>query len=135
MLSLSNLLFGRSLRLLVCLLVLSSMVSLAGCSQILPSLLGGSGPKVAANTQAGKTNNQTVGTTNITEQKLVRPQARTINQTSDTSKVKSDKVEGVVFNEGIPAGWIIALVLWSIFLWQLPSPNEIGRWFRSFGKK
>jgi len=104
---------------------------MAGCSGSPLSLLTGGGPNVAANVQAGKTNNQTVGTTNVTEQKLVRPKARNINQTADNNKVRSDSVETVVVNE-VPV-WVILLL---ILGWLLPSPNEIGRWIRSlFVKK
>jgi len=92
--------------------------------------LTGGGPNVAANTQAGKTNNQTVGTTTITEQKLVRPKARDIKQTSDTNKVSADRVETVVVNE-VPA-WVILLL---ILGWLFPSPGEIARWIRSLFKK
>jgi hypothetical protein len=55
------------------------MVSLtAGCGANPLNLLKGSGVNTAANVQAGKTNSQTIGTTQVTEQKLVRPKARNI---------------------------------------------------------
>lgn len=116
-------LYGPSSRILLCLLVLIGSVSLTGCSgtQALKLLTGG-GPNVAANTQAGKTNSQTIGTSTVTEQKLVRPKARTINQTSDTSRVKADSVETVVLNE-VPM-WVLLLL---VLGWLLPSPGEISR--------
>jgi len=105
---------------------------LSGCSSLNPlGMLTGSGVNTAANVQAGKTNSQTVGTTSITEQKLVRPKARNIRQTADTNQVRSDSVETVVVNE-VPV-WVVLLL---ILGWLLPSPNEIGRWIRSlFVKK
>jgi len=98
---------------------------MVGCSSPLDLLTGG-GTQVAANTQVGKTNNQTIGTTKVTEQKLVRPKARTIRQTADTNKVSSDRVETVVVNE-VPA-WVILLL---VLGWLFPSPGEIARWLRS----
>lgn len=87
--------------------------TLAGCSGISPlSLLTGGGPNVAANVQAGKTNTQTLGTTQITEQKLVSPQAETIEQTGTVNNTNVDP-------------WIIALLcLFAGFV--IPSPNEIA---------
>jgi len=90
------------------------------------SLLSGSGTNVAANVQAGKTNNQTVGTTNNVEQTLVRPKANTIKQSSDSNKVQADNVQTVVVNE-VPV-WVILLL---ILGWLFPSPNEIARYIRS----
>lgn len=100
---------------------------MAGCSNLNPlGVLTGGGPNVAANTQAGKTNSQTIGTSTVTEQKLVRPKARKISQSSDTNKVQADSVETVVVNE-IPM-WVVLLL---ILGWLLPSPNEIGRIIRN----
>ena len=77
---------GPSLPLLLLLLV---FIPMAGCSKMgALSLLTGGGPNVAANTQVGKTNNQTVGT-NVTHAPTVtlRPKARvdTIDQSVDTT--------------------------------------------------
>ena len=122
---------SRSSRLALLALVCSGMLLMAGCSGSPLSLLTGGGPNVAANVQAGKTNSQTVGTTNVTEQKLVRPKARDINQTADTNQVRSDSVETVVVNE-VPV-WVVLLL---VLGWLLPSPGEIGRYLRSlFVKK
>jgi len=96
------------------------MLLMVGCSGPLDLLKGST--NVAANTQVGKTNIQTVGQTNLTEQSVVRPQARDIRQTSDTNKVSAESVQTVVVNE-IPA-WVILLL---ILGWLLPSPGEIGR--------
>jgi len=69
---------------------------------------------VAANVQAGKTNSQTVGTTNVTEQKIVRPKARDIRQSTNTNKVQSEKVETVVVNE-YPI-WLILAFAVALFM-------------------
>ena len=121
-----------SSRILLLLWVCLGTLLMAGCSGSPLSLLTGTpGVNTAANVQAGKTNSQTVGTTNVTEQKLVKPKARNIRQTADTNQVRSDSVETVVVNE-VPV-WVVLLL---ILGWLLPSPNEIGRWIRSlFVKK
>jgi hypothetical protein len=124
--------FGPRLRLLVLLLGLIGIVSSCGATSPL-SLLTGSGPNVAANTQAGKTNNQTIGTTEVDEgQKIVRPKARDITQTSEenSNKVQSEKIETVVVNELDPKFlllFVFAFIVWSYFLYMLPSPDQIWK--------
>jgi hypothetical protein len=126
--TLSKLSFGLSSRLLLLLLVLTSTVS---CSSGALGILTGGGPNVAANTQVGKTNTQTIGTTNNVEQRLEVGVAERINQANDNNKVKADAVQTVVVNE-VPV-WVILLLLLG---WLLPSPNEMGRWIRSpFSRK
>lgn len=93
-------------------ILLSGILLMAGCSNPLDLLMGGT--NVAANTQVGKTNTQTIGTTKNLEQSIVRPQARDIKQTSDTNKVSADRVETVVVNE-YPAWLIIAFAV-ALFL-------------------
>jgi len=119
---------GLSLRLLLLPLVLTLTVS---CSSGALGILTGGGPNVAANTQVGKTNTQTIGTTNNVEQKLENPVANTIKQSNDSNSVQADRVETVIVNE-VPV-WVILLLLLG---WLLPSPNEMGRWIRSpFSRK
>ena len=119
---------GLSLRLLLLPLVLMLTVS---CSSGALGILTGGGPNVAANTQVGKTNTQTIGTTNNVEQKLENPVANTIKQSNDSNSVQADRVETVIVNE-VPV-WVILLLLLG---WLLPSPNEMGRWLRSpFSRK
>ena len=119
---------GLSLRLLLLPLVLTLTVS---CSSGALGILTGGGPNVAANVQAGKTNTQTIGTTNNVEQKLENPVANTIKQSNDSNRVQADRVETVIVNE-VPV-WVILLLLLG---WLLPSPNEMGRWIRSpFSRK
>ncbi len=85
---------------------------------------------MAANVQAGKTNSQTIGTTENTSQKIVKPQARDIRQSKDTNSVQADAVETVVVNE-VPVWVIVALVLG----WLFPSPGEIGRYISRIWKR
>ena len=125
-------LYGRSLRLLLLPLALMLTVS-CGVSPL--SLLTGGGPNVAANVQAGKTNSQTIGTTSNTSSSVSDSQVGSIDQRIVAARVTSDKVETITVNE-IPAWLLIVVVIWSIFLWQLPSPNEVSRWFSNlFNRK
>lgn len=103
---------------------------MTGCSNPLASLLTGGGPKIAANVQAGKTNTQTVGTTNVVEQKLENLQADRVRQSSDNNKVQSESVDSVTINEVNP--WVLLLL---VLGWLLPSPNEIGRTVRGWFSK
>lgn len=91
---------------------------LSGCLNPL-SLLGGSGPNVAANVQAGKENNQSV----IDNSSDVSGE----NVNIDNSQVSSSgKVESVkILNQDIPM-WVIVLL---VLGWMLPSPAEIWRGF------
>ena len=114
--------FGQYSLLLLLLLVLTNTVS---CSK-LPSLLTG-GTQVAANVQAGKTNTQTLGTTNnIAPTVSVRPNSRvdTIDQSNTTSQVRTEAVETIVVNE-IPVWLVLLFGLLCGFL--IPSPQEIIR--------
>lgn len=101
---------------------------LGGCSGLaaLPGL--GGGPNVAANVQAGQTNNQTIGTTRAPAPAIKSVVADRVRQSADENRVSADRVETVVVNE-VPA-WVILLALVG---WILPSPGEIGRkvsrWF------
>lgn len=113
---------GPFSRLLLLLLVLTSIAS---CSKSPLSLLAGGGTAVAANTQVGKTNTQTLGKTSNTEQSVKVGNTEKVTQSADSNSVRADKVETVVINE-VPA-WVIFLLLLG---WLLPSPNEIGRWIR-----
>jgi hypothetical protein len=111
-------------------LVLTVLMATSSCGANPLSLLTGSGPNVAANTQVGRTNTQTIGTSRLTEQTLVSPQADTIKQVGGDTAVQADVVQKVVVNE-VPV-WVILLL---ILGWLCPSPNEIGRYIRSlFGK-
>ena len=67
---------------------------------------------MAANVQAGKTNTQTLGATQITEQKLIRPQARTIEQTGTVNHTNVDP-------------WIIGMLM-LLAGFVIPSPSEVA---------
>lgn len=95
-------------------------------------LTGGGGPNVAANTQVGQENEQTVGfSSSGPEQSIVRPEARDITQTADKETIKSDTIENLTV-DNTPEPWIILLL---IVGWLAPSPNEIGRGIRSLFNK
>lgn len=108
---------------------------MAGCSGVNPLglLTGSSGPNVAANVQGGKTNNQTIGTSQSNAPSVsIRPNSRveTIDQSNDSNRVSADEVETVVVNE-VPV-WVILLL---VLGWLFPSPGEIGRTIRSWFTK
>jgi len=95
-------------------LLASSLLSSCGLSN-LPFLGSGSGTNVAANTQLGKTNNQTI---------KVETLEGTVEQSNDKNKVNTDSVENININEIPP--WVLLLL---ILGWLLPSPTEIWRGF------
>ena len=104
-------------------LSLSLFLLLAGCLSV-PSFLsgGGSGTNVAANTQLGKTNNQTIGSSSSTDQTLkVETVEGTVNQSSDKNKLSAESV-GDVLIQDIPP-WVMILL---ILRWLLPTPTQIG---------
>lgn len=110
------------MRNLIASLILGSL--LAGCMLNPLNLLGGgSGPSVNANVQAGKTNSQTIGTTNNTDQEVsVQTLEGNLNQSNDKNKVSTENVGNININE-IPPWVLILLVLG----WLAPSPQEMGR--------
>ena len=108
------------------------VLSLTSCSGTSPlSLLTGGGPNVAANIQAGKTNSQTIGTTeNYAPSVSIRPNSRvdSIDQSKTENTVGTS--ENVTINNVSP--WMI---LFALIGWILPSPNEIARWFKGLFKR
>lgn len=74
--------------------------------------LGGGGPNVAANVQAGRTNTQTVGVTQNTDQRIVRPQARTITQDNSSTQQIPDWV------------WVLGAILF-IVGWTTDTPGTM----------
>lgn len=105
----------------------------AACLALSAATLGGCGltpPVVVPNVQAGKTNTQTIGTTQIREQVLVRPQAREINQSADENKLRVERVETIVQNEGPNPWWIVALVLAILLDSPLHWPAQIMAAFK-----
>ena len=88
---------------------------MAGCS---PggalSLLTGGGPNVAANVQAGKTNSQTVGQTNVNAPKaVVRPKARVDSLDQSTTQTTNNELPVWV--------WIMFFVTWVVG-WATDTP-------------
>jgi hypothetical protein len=111
-------------------LALSSLLLITGCGGLNPiSLLTGGGPNVAANTQLGQENEQTVGLRTSNEQTITRPQARDITQTADKG-VKAESIESVTVQNVPP--WVLVLL---VLGWLLPSPGEIGRKVRSLWQR
>ena len=111
---------GLSLRSISLPLVLSSLLLVTSCSSLglpLPSL--GGGTNVAANTQIGKNNTQTIGqTNNVAPTVSLRPNARveSIDQSSDS-----------VTNNELPIWvWIIFILLF-IVGWVTDTPGTIIR--------
>ncbi|PCJ04126.1 MAG: hypothetical protein COB16_19505 [Rhodobacteraceae bacterium] len=98
---------------------------LAACGTPVGKLAGamGGGPNVAANVQAGRTNAQTVGAANFTDQRVSRSQARSIEQSAGRTGVRSESVQTVVVNEGAKP-WLLLLGLLG---WLLPTPMQIGK--------
>lgn len=106
---------------------------LSGCSAGgALSMLTGGGPNVAANVQAGKTNSQSIGQTNLSEQKIVRPQARQIEQSTGETGVRAETVEQVINTNIDP--WMILLLCFLAGV-VVPSHREIAGWIRNWSKK
>ena len=105
------------------LFLLLTITLLSSCSGLSPlSLLTGGGPNVAANTQVGKENNQTVGVVSNTRPQL-RVEAPVDTVIQDTSTTKNTEVDPL-------------MLLLLIFGWLAPSPSEIGRSFlKLFSRK
>ena len=106
-------------------LVVTTLMVIPSCGSLPLNLLTGGGPNVAANTQVGETNSQTIGTTEVSEQTISEFTAEDVRQSNDKNKVQAESVQTVVVNE-VPT-WVILLL---VLGWLLPSPNEIGRLVR-----
>ena len=105
-----------------CALVLSLLVS---CGMPVGKLAGlaTGGPNVAANVQAGRTNAQTVGNAEFSDQRITRSQARSIEQSAGRTGVRSESVETLIVREDPPA-WLLLLALVG---WLAPTPAQIGQ--------
>jgi ABC-type transport system involved in multi-copper enzyme maturation permease subunit len=118
----------RSLRLFFLLMVLSALLMIPGCSSGPLSLLTGGGPNIAANTQVGKENTQTIGVSTqqkfapnqITLSESVRPQGR---------PPQVEQVQNQTNNELPPIVWIIFVCLF-IVGWVTDTPKTILENFR-----
>jgi len=115
----------HTVRTTVVLLLVATLTS--SCSGGINPLgfLKGSGTNVAANTQVGQNNYQTLGKSETYAPTVaLRPNSKvdTVDQSTTESKVSTDKVDNITINE-IPA-WVILLL---VLGWLLPSPQEISR--------
>ena len=94
-------------------------------------MMSGQGTNVAANTQVGKTNSQTVGTTtNVAPSASVKATTASVDQSNTSNRVSVGTTEKVTVNEN--SAW---LIVFALIGWILPSPNEIGKWFKSLFNK
>lgn len=115
---------------LLCILL---ALTLAGCGGAPLSLLTGGGPNVAANVQAGKTNSQTVGLNKNNDLKITRPQARTIEQSTGNTSVRTERVDTLQVTN--VDWWVVALLCFFAGI-LFPSHREIARWLRErFSRK
>lgn len=112
-------LFGQYSPLLLLLLVLTSTV---GCSGTPLSLLTGGGPNVAANTQLGQQNTQTIGSSE-TVKTDIREVTGDVLLSNDKGSGKTGSGNVVVNNTNIDPILLLLLVLG----WLLPSPQEMVR--------
>lgn len=104
-------------------LLTTVILTTASCSGINPlgALTGGT--NVAANTQIGRTNTQTVGTTNNTDAGIrTEGNVENINQDiASDNTVSTERVENLTVNEIPP--WVVLLLLLG---WLLPTPSQIA---------
>ena len=108
--------------------ILILVLLLSGCSALNPLSFLGSGVNTAANTQAGKQNNQTIGTSTVQELGTQTVTSEKVNNSQvQTNRVNANDVQTVVVNE-VPT-WVILLL---VVGWLMPSPNEIGRIIRGW---
>ena len=121
---------GLSSRLLLLLLVWIGSVSLTACSGSPLSLLTGGGPNVAANTQLGQENNQTLGVSNNTST-TVKDVEGPVQVSNDKNEVKVDSGSVTVNKTEVDPLLILLLILG----WVLPSPQELVRSFLSLFKR
>jgi hypothetical protein len=106
--------------------LVAALVLVTGCASAVKMAAGaalGGGPNVAANVQAGKTNAQVLGTSSQVTQKLVRPEARTIEQSAGETQVRTEYVETVVVHNAVPFWVWLAMILG----WMLPTPAGVFR--------
>ena len=102
--------------------MLSVWTHLSSCGKI-PSILTGGGPNVAANVQAGKTNNQTLGVARtVAPEVTLKPNSKveTIDQSNET--VNNYEIDPLLFGT-----LLLCFIVWSYFLYKLPSPDQIWK--------
>jgi hypothetical protein len=89
------------------------VTSLSSCSQLTSLIPLGGGTNVAANTQIGKENTQTIGINN-SMRPVLRPEGPVDTVVQDNSTTKNTELDPL-------------LLLLLILGWLAPSPNEMGR--------
>ena len=89
------------------------VTSLSSCSQLTSLIPLGGGTNVAANTQIGKENTQTIGINNSIRP-VLRPEGPVDTVVQDNSTTKNTELDPL-------------LLLLLILGWLAPSPNEMGR--------
>lgn len=101
------------------------MAALASCGslskQLVRGVLPGGGPNVAANVQAGRSNAQVIGGTSTqNDLRLVRPQARSIEQSTGETGVRAEAVQSItVRNEAPPWVWLLVLFFTAAAVWAV----------------
>ena len=106
-------------RLIITIVLILTLSSCGGFSPL--SFLSGGGPNVAANTQVGKENTQTVGVS-YTTRPVLRAEGPVDSIVQDTSTTKNTEVDPL-------------MLLLLILGWVAPSPSEIGRSFINLFKR
>jgi hypothetical protein len=101
--------------------LLLTITLLGSCSQLNPLAFLSGGTNVAANTQLGKENNQTIGVVSNTRP-VMRIEAPVDTVVQDTSTTKNTEVDPL-------------MLLLLILGWLAPSPGEISRSFISLFKR
>lgn len=95
------------------LLLLSVMTLTGSCSNVPLNPLTGGGTNVAANTQVGRENTQTIGISNSVRP-VLRPDGDVETVVQDNSTTKNTEIDPLL---------LILLILG----WLAPSPSEMGR--------
>jgi len=102
-------------------LLVTLLGTLGSCGKLNPLSFLSGGTNVAANTQVGKENNQTVGVVSNTRPQL-RVEAPVEQVVQDTSTTNNTEVDPL-------------MLLLLILGWLAPSPSEIGRSFLKLFKR
>lgn len=109
--------------------LLLSLLALSSCGP-LTALSGlGRGPQVNTNAQVGATNTQqaVAQQTNRTISGGRNSQV-TVNETEQ--RVAAERIETVIVEAEVPRSWFLWSLIFGFIGWLMPSPNEIGSWFR-----
>ena len=101
------------------------MAAVASCGslskQLVRGVLPGGGPNVAANVQAGRSNAHVIGGTSTqNDLRLVRPEARSIEQSTGETGVRAEAVQSItVRNEAPPWVWLLVLFFTAAAVWAV----------------